>query len=130
MRKFVFEFVESVYMANNKTEQNIKELQDVLVKYGVSQDYDTHMANACKQYIETIDYLKKEIEKIKAYNVSEDELAMLIAHRNAKDKAVKSEKEYSSNLEKTLTETIKTHKETIKRISSAIPSYEDDSENT
>lgn len=126
MRKYVFEIREDIYQKHGKTEQNVAELLKILPNYGTVEDYDSHIATVCKKHNEVIEYLKSEVETIKSYGVTDEELALLVTHRTAKEKAVKSEKDRNAVLEQALVDQKKIYQDNINKIKAVIPNIDED----
>ena len=88
MKAYVFTMKEDICSANGKTESQKQEVLKVLNHYGTVEDFEQVVAADRAKYQAVIDNQLKQINAIKDQELTDDEIAMVVAYRNAKSGVV------------------------------------------
>lgn len=84
MKAYVFTIKEDICSANGKTEEQKKEILNVLAHYGSLEDYDLVVNAERNKYQTVIDNQQKQLDAIKDLELTDDEVAIVSAYRTAK----------------------------------------------
>lgn len=84
MKKIVITIREDVCAANNKTEENVGKLLEVLHGYGTVADFDKEVADVKAEYQDNLNQLTAQLNAIKANALTTDEIRILNHYRECK----------------------------------------------
>ena len=88
MTEIILRFEDDVCLRNNKTSEMQSELIRKMSEYGTVEDYATHIAKHDVEWQRRLDNMTAQYNSVIEYGVTDTELAVLKALRNAVDKYV------------------------------------------
>ena len=88
MTEIILRFEDDVCLRNNKTSEMQSELIRKMSEYGTVEDYATHIAKHDVEWQRRLDNMTAQYNSVIEYGVTDTELAVLKALRNAVDKSV------------------------------------------
>ena len=104
MRKLIFTIQDDVCLKNNKTDAMQADLLRKLTEYGTLEEYSTHIAKHDAEWQSKLDNMKAQYNGVVEYGVTDTELSVLKAVRNAVDKSVQVVESKCSVMENKLKE--------------------------
>ncbi|MEG2086451.1 MAG: hypothetical protein RR054_06165 [Clostridia bacterium] len=82
--KYVFRIDEAICLKNDKTDENVGKLLEIMSKYGTILQYDGEVQKVLTEYQSTIDGLKEQLNKVKDHALTDDELSLVKTYRQNK----------------------------------------------